>query len=212
MRWFHLLLVTTLLGAFVPTVNAEPAAGIEYIPLSPAQPTESGKNVEVIEFFWYRCPHCFRLEPDLSAWLKKKPKDVVFRRVPAVLSEPWAPLARAYYAMESLGLGEKLHERLFSAIHVEGKDMNNEGVLFAWMEAQGVNRQRFVDAYKSFAVSAKVNRARQMTREYGLEGVPTLVVDGRWRTDVSKAGGTHQALFTVVDHLIVKARKEHRLR
>jgi thiol:disulfide interchange protein DsbA len=208
MHWFRLLTALVVSFAFVPAVDAAINPGMEYIVLSPAQRTESGKNVEVTEFFWYRCPHCFRLEPDLNAWLKKKPRDVSFRRVPAILSEPWAPLARAYYALESLDLVDKLHDKLFDAIHVEGKDLNSEGALFAWVESQGVNRAKFVDAYRSFSVASKVNRARQMTRDYGLDGVPAIVVDGKWRTDVGKSGGTHQSLFTVVDELVARARKE----
>lgn len=187
--------------------RAEIVAGRDYLVLNPAQPTAAEGKVEVIEFFWYGCPHCYELHPYLKQWLKQKPQDVEFRYVPAVARESWVPGAKLFYTLEALGELERLNDRVYDAIHLEQVDLNDEGVLLDWMAKQGVDRRKFLDTYNSFAVQAKVAKARQMARDYRLRGVPTLVVDGKYLTSGTHAGSL-QGAVAVMDQLVRKARAE----
>lgn len=196
---FGLLLAT-------PAVQALEAVN-EYVALSPTLPVNVKKGqVEVLEFFWYRCPHCFHLEQDFEAWTKKQPKYVVVTRVPAILNSGWDVLAKAYYALEALGLHEKLHGDLFKAIHVQGMDMTTEQKFFDWAVTKGVDRAKLVDAYNSFGVDSKVMRAQQLGRDYKLHGVPAIAINGKYVTNVGMAG-SQPALFKVVDELIALEHK-----
>ena len=187
--------------------QAEPQLSKEFALVNPPQAVETGKKIEVLEIFWYGCPHCSDLEAPLSAWVKKLPGDVTFRRMPAIFRDNWAPMAKAYYTFEALNEVEKLHSALFHAIHTQGLDPTNETTLFDWVVKQGVDKKKFTDTYLSFAIQSKVLRAKQLTREYGITGVPSLIIDGKYVTSSSMTGG-HQGLFTTVDFLIAKARKE----
>jgi protein dithiol oxidoreductase (disulfide-forming) len=195
-----------LLG-LVATPAAAIDAGFDYAVLSPAQKTETRGKIEVIEFFWYKCPHCYQLDPNLDKWLKTLPKDVAFTRVPAVLSEPWLHMAKAYYAMEALGVADKLHRALFDAIHLEGQNLDSQDALAEWMGKHGVDKAGFLRTYNSFAVTAKANRAKQLTRSYRLSGVPTLAVQGRYTSSASMTG-SEAALFSTLDQLIEMVRKD----
>jgi protein dithiol oxidoreductase (disulfide-forming) len=199
------MLLTSLLP--VTAAHATAIEGFDYQVLSPEMGTDSGKKIEVAEFFWYRCPHCYHLEPGLNAWLKKQPKDVAIRRIPAVLNDSWAQLAKAYYAMEALGVAEKYHDALFKAIHEDGLDVTKDAILFDWAAKVGMDRKAFIAAYQSFGVQSKVMRANQLTRDSKITGVPTFVVDGTYATSESMTG-TEEGLFKTLDDLIVKVRKE----
>lgn len=181
--------------------------GKDYTLLNPPQPTESGNKVEVIEFFYYGCPHCFNLEPALEAWRKKLPADVAFRRVPGVFRDSWVPLTKLYYALEAMGLTEKLHGDVFNAIHVENTDLGTDKAIIDWVAKRGVDRNKFTATFNSFAVQNKAQRARAMTQSYGIQGVPTLVVDGKYVTSSGQAGG-HDGVMKTVDELIALARGE----
>lgn len=204
------LLMLTLLGiSAIPLAHADaahPVEGKDYQVISPELNTDSGNKIEVAEFFWYRCPHCFHLEPALNAWIKKQPKDVAIRRIPAVLNESWLPLAKAYYTLDLLGKIPALHDDVFNAIHVQNIDLNNPEILFNWAEKQGINRKTFVDTYNSFDVQSKAMRANQLTRDSKINGVPAFVVDGKYSTSVSMTG-SEDALFKTLDSLIAKVRK-----
>ncbi|MEW5789199.1 MAG: thiol:disulfide interchange protein DsbA/DsbL [Pseudomonadota bacterium] len=183
-------------------------AGKDYQELSPAQAVETKRGqIEILEFFWYRCPHCFELEPELSAWAKKQAKDVVIRRVPGILNPGWAALARAYYALEAIGQAERLHGDVFNAIHVQGMDLNPPERFFDWAVTKGVDRKQIADAYNSFAVNTKVMRAQQMTAAYKLNGVPAFAVNGKYVTSAYMAGSV-PAAFKVLDELIAQERKK----
>ena len=211
MRMRNLIMVcSVLIVALLPLSGANAAALLDtdYTILSPEIGTDSGNKIEVAEFFWYRCPHCFQLEPGLNAWLKKTPKDVAMRRIPAVLNASWMPLAKTYYAMEALGVAHKYHDDLFNAIHLDGLDVSKESNLFDWAAKVGMNRQAFIDAYQSFGVQSKVFRANQLTRDAHITGVPSFVVDGKYLTSESMTG-SEAGLFSTLDELIAKARKEH---
>jgi len=188
-----------LLTAFA--VQAEP-----WVELTTPQPTRDPAKVEVIEFFWYGCPHCYHAEPQVAAWRKHQPPSVEFIRVPAIFNQRWAVLGRAYYAMQQLKLGEDVHRALFDAIHRDNKNLNDEASLTEFFAAQGVPREKFKEAFNSFDVDGKVGRANQMTRAYGLEGVPTFIVNGKYRVDGTSAGSV-EAMFTALDQLVAQELK-----
>lgn len=180
----------------------------DYLEISPAQKTDVKKGqVEVLEFFWYRCPHCFDLEPELNAWAKKLPKDVVLRKVPGILQPGWANLARSYYALEALGVLDKLHGEVFNAIHVQGMDLNPPERFFDWAVTKGVDRKQIAEAYNSFAVNTKVMRAQQLTASYKLNGVPAFAVNGKFVTSAYMTGGV-PSMFKALDELIAQERKK----
>jgi thiol:disulfide interchange protein DsbA len=187
--------------------RAELELGKQYTLLSPAQPTESGKNVEVLEFFSYACPHCHDLEPVLNPWVKKLPGDVTFRRVPAVFSDKWLILARIFYAAEALGQLDRLHPAIFNAMHVDRLDLTNERTLLEWVGKNGMDSKKFMETYNSFAVQGKAQRAKQLTRSFAVAGVPALVVDGKYMTSASQTG-SNERLLPALDELIKKARQE----
>jgi thiol:disulfide interchange protein DsbA len=200
------------------TAAAQLLKGSHYELIDPPQPTESGKKIEVIEFFWYACPHCNNLQPPLRAWLKRKSADVEFRRIPAVLQDSWLQLARAYYAIEAMGLTDRLHHDLFAAIH-EQRTLDPKVLardpkpLFDWVASKGVDRQKFIDTYNSFAVTNRTQRAVELTRNYDIPYTPVLVVNGRYLTSPSMKGNNnadgslnYDKFFQNLDQLIAQAR------
>ncbi len=180
--------------------------GKDYIRLSTPQPTNDPGKIEVVEMFWYGCPHCYRLEPLMEKWLEDKPEDVEFIRIPAVFSPRWELLARAWYTAELLGVTDRIHKPLFDAIHKERRRFNNESTLRAFFIEHGVDAKDFDKTFKSFGVAAKVNRARELSRRYEIRGVPSLIVNGKYRTSATEAG-SHEAMLKVVDYLIEQERK-----
>lgn len=200
------LLLAAVLSLAGIAAQADIHAGKDYELVSPPQTVETGKKIEVLEIFSYACPHCFDLEADFNQWARQQPKDVEVRRLPAIFRDSWIPLAKVYYALETLGLTEKLHGEFFNAIHVKHVRFDDDNAVFDWVEKQGVNRKAFSDAYSSFAIQSKALRARQLSKAYGISGVPAIIVDGKYRAYVS-AGG-HAGLFATVDQLIRQARQE----
>lgn len=182
--------------------------GIHYETLAEVQPVSTGDKIEVLELFWYRCPHCNTLEVPLQKWLKNgKPQNAEYVAFPAVLSSRWEPEARAFYTMEALGILKELHGKLFYAIHSEHKSVSTAKALAEWVGEQGFSAQDVLDTYDSFAVNTKVNYAKTMTRKYGIQGVPAVIVDGKYRTSVSQAGD-FDTLFEVINFLVAKAATE----
>jgi thiol:disulfide interchange protein DsbA len=205
----RLLAMVWLIALGLPLVaSAEFLEGVEYVRI-PKQPVETGAKIEVREFFWYGCPHCYALEPSLEAWLKKIPKNTQFVRTPAVFNERWAVHARAYYAFESLGLIGKMHEPLFRALHQDKRPLFDVDSLAAFVVERGGDRKAFVDAYNSFGVATSVNRATQLGRAFGVQSVPTLFVDGQYMTNANIAGG-YDKVPQVLNFLIQKAAAERR--
>lgn len=203
-RLIAILGIASTLALTLPALATE--AGKDYLVISPAQPVDVKKGqVEVLEFFWYRCPHCFDLEPEVNAWAKKLPKGVIFKKVPGILNPSWAALARAYYALESVGMLEKLHGDVFNAIHVQGMDLNPPERFFDWAATKGVDRRQIADAYNSFAVNTKVMRAQQLTNAYRISGVPAFAVNGKFVTSAYMTG-SNATLFKALDELIAKER------
>lgn len=201
-------LVTALMVFFAAGLaQAQPAAGVEYRELATALPTDSPGKIEVVEFFWYGCPHCYTFEPVITPWLKKLPKDVHFRRIPAMFNDEWAKGARAYYALEAIGEVDRLHKALFDAVHTGSQlRVANEAALTEWLGKQGVDTKKFAAAYRSFSVEGKLKRAAQLTQAYKIEGVPTMAVNGKYVvvTDNIKS---FEHLLEITDSLIDKSRK-----
>jgi thiol:disulfide interchange protein DsbA len=179
--------------------------GIEYQRVVPAQQTTAKKGqVEVVELFWYGCPHCYRLEPDLKKWLKNKPENVVFRRVPAQMNPGWIVHAKLYYVAEILGVADKLHDAIFHEIQENHNMLDKEDAMAAFFVKHGISRQQFLKVYRSIGLRTRLAHGRGMGQRYGAHSVPTLIVNGKYRTNVTNAGGTHALLFKVIDELIQK--------
>jgi thiol:disulfide interchange protein DsbA len=188
--------------------QAQPKAGGDYQELSAPLPTDAANKIEVIEFFWYGCPHCYNFEPVLEPWAKKLPKDTQFRRIPAIFNETWGKAARAYYALEAIGESERLHKPLFDAVHLDTRlDVANEAALTAWLGKQGVDTKKFAAAYRSFSVEGKMKRAEQLTQAYKIDGVPAVAVNGRYVISASAAASREQ-LLAIADYLIDRTRKD----
>lgn len=198
--------VGLILALVAASAFAEIKEGRDYALLARIQPTDAKDKIEVTEFFWYGCPHCYDFEPVLSKWIKKLPKDVVFRRVHADFGR-WTPGAKLFYALDAIGEENRVHEALFDAIQKERIDYENLPTVADWLAKKGVDRKKFTEAYNSFSVNSKVQRAQQLTRSHGLNGVPSVVVGGKYLTTNIMAG-SFEALAAVMDELIVKARAD----
>lgn len=172
-----------------------------YVELNPPQMVESANKIEVVEFFWYGCIHCYNLEPKLETWLKTLPKDVEFRRVPAVLSERWAHDAAIFYAFDALGVLDKLHRPFFDAIHRDRLQTNNWPALSAWLQKQGVDPKKFETTVKSFGVQSKTKRAVRLTTDYRIDGTPAMAVHGRYTVPAA------DDMLQTVNQLVAAVRK-----
>ncbi len=202
MKLFRKLLFVSLLFCF-----GTAHAGKGFTQLDPAQPTESGKKIEVIEFFYYGCPHCYDLQKYLEAWLKKMPADVQFRYQPTAFDDNWARLARTYYALDALGLEPKWHEAVYEAVQNQNIDLGDEKNFVKWVAGRGIDAGKATAAWNAFSTQVAVSRAREITKSYGIDGTPSLIVDGKYLT----SPGITQSLpgtITVLDQLIARARAE----
>lgn len=187
------------------SVLARAQLGKDYTMIDPPQPTET-KKIEVREFFFYGCIHCFHLNPLLSAWEKTMPKDVQTVYVPAIFRDSWEPMARTYYALESLGQDHQLREPLYKAWNEDNNQLFEEGPIRDFVSSHGVDGAKFSAAYNSFAIQSKVVRAKQMIRSYAIDGTPTLVVDGKYKI----SGLQPEDTIRVLKEVIEMARKEHK--
>lgn len=196
--------------------QAQLTAGKDYQAITPPQPTPPGKNIEVLEFFWYACPHCYHLQPSLHAWLKNKPADVEFRSQPAAFDDSWTQLARTFYTIDTIGALDKLHPAVFEAIHKTKKLdpkllFKDPKTLFAWIGEQKQDVKKFTDVYNSFTVVSKTKRTVDITSAYGVSGTPSVAIDGRYLIAPSmvpmKANAVdYERFFKNVDQLIAMAR------
>lgn len=184
----------------------KPAEGTDYYVLDKPVAVEAppGK-IEVVEFFWYKCPHCNAFEPTLEAWSKKLPKDVVLRRVPVAFQDSFAPLQRLFYSLDAMGLTAKLHAKVFNAIHMERLNLEKGDAIIEWVAQQGVDKAKFVEQFASFSINSKATKATQLQNAYRVEGVPALGVAGRVYTDGQIAKSMDRAL-QVVDALVADLR------
>lgn len=201
-----MLLFSTL--SFNQVTIAAPQLGQEFDAVAQTIPTDDPKKIEVMEIFWYGCSHCFQMEQPLNAWLKNKPADVNFKRIPGIPNASWAPMAQVYFTMESLGITDNLHSKLFHAIHKE-KSLNpaNQKAALDWLVANsGMDRSKVEETFNSFTVNTNMKRAAQIFRSSGATGVPSLVIDGKYITSGTMAGGNAQAL-QVTDYILNNIRE-----
>jgi thiol:disulfide interchange protein DsbA len=208
------LSVNKLLGAvmMLAAFNAaavEPQIGNQFDKTAQVIATDNPNKIEVTELFWYGCIHCYQMDPALNAWVKKLPADVVFKRIPGLPRPDWAPMAKAFYALEDLKLVEKLHTPLFEAVHKQ-RTLNptNEAATIDWITKQsGLDKKKVEEAFKSFSMNNKLNRAAQYFRASGATGVPSLIIDGQFITSSTMAGGNEAAL-QVADYIITNIRAD----
>jgi thiol:disulfide interchange protein DsbA len=181
--------------------------GKDYNRLDKPQAADAGAGkIEVIEFFWYSCPHCNAFEPTLANWIKNAPKDVVVHRMPVAFNDSFAPQQRLYFTLETLNLLDSMHVKVFQAIHVDKQALNTDASIQAWAEKQGVDKTKFAETYKSFGMASKLRRAVQLQNDFKVEGVPSLGIAGRFYTDGSMAGSMERAL-QVTEALLAQVRQ-----
>ncbi len=219
MRFIQHLLAVATLSLFAATAGASPTApvnGTDYRTLDKAQQTDSGKKVEVTEFFWYSCPHCSALEPALEAWVKKQGDKISFKRVPVAFRDSFIPQQKLFYSLEALGLVDSLHAKVFRAIHVERQPLDTDKQIASFIAKQGVDAKKFAEVYNSFGIQSKVQRATQLQAAYKVDGVPMIAIDGRYITSPSILGASlgnrpeailHDATLQVMDWLVTKSAK-----
>jgi len=198
------ILLTIILSAMAVASAAVPA-GFQHVAETTTPPNPA--RIQVIDFFWYGCPYCNLFEPQLESWLTGKPDDVDFIRIPAVIRPGWSNLARAYYTAEALGVVDRLHTRFFAAIHKEDQDLEDMDKLAAIFAEQGIERARFEKAFYSDEVNREVQEAAVLTRRYGIDSVPAIVVNGQYRTDPVLAGGASRILDAV--NAAIAAEQQH---
>jgi len=202
--------LTGLLLVLSTHVMAEsPQSGDQFDAVAQIIPTDNPAKIEVLEIFWYGCIHCYQMEAPLNAWVKKQASDVYFKRMPGLPNASWAPMAKAFYAMETLGVSEKLHTLLFEAIHKQ-KTLNptDEKAAIEWVtQKSGLDKLKVEQAFKSFTINTNLNRAAQTFRASGATGVPSLIIDGKYITSSTMSGGNANAL-KVADYIIENVRKD----
>jgi thiol:disulfide interchange protein DsbA len=200
-RFAAFVFAVLLLAPALALAQGKPA----YTELKPPLPVDNDGRIQVLEFFWYGCIHCYNLEPTVEKWEKTLPKDVEFRRVPAIFNDRWALDAQIFYAFEALGVLDKLHRPFFDAIHRDHLRTDNQQALAEWLQKQGVDPKKFNDVMKSFGVQSKTRRAAQLTAAYKIDGTPELAVQGRY-TVSAEQGRTQQGMFDAVDYLVEQLR------
>ncbi|MBM3367295.1 MAG: thiol:disulfide interchange protein DsbA/DsbL [Betaproteobacteria bacterium] len=200
------LMAAIALTAFLPAMARSQQPGTDYTVLKPELPVETPGKIEVVEFFWYGCPACFKIEPLLEAWTPKLQPDTVFRRIPAVFNDRWAVDAAIYYTLEAMSLSDKLHKPLFDAIHKDRLRTDSGAALSQWLQRNGVDLKKFEEMSESFGVQSKVRRAAQLGAAYRIEGTPTLAVQGRYVVTIEQAR-TFERMVEIADHLVGVARK-----
>jgi thiol:disulfide interchange protein DsbA len=212
-------------GSAPAAAPAEPKEGVQYLVLPTSLNLDAGSAaprgaVEVTEFFAYYCPHCYAFEPLLAAWVKKQGANIVFRRVHVPRDPSVLPQQRLFYTLESMGLLDQYHDKVFSAMHVERLRLANDEQVFDWAAKAGIDRARFVDTYRSFGVQAKLRRAGQMVEDYRVNYWPLVAIDGRFITSPSQANegvteartetGQQQVALQVMDYLVAKAKADRK--
>jgi len=199
------LIFLLLMISSVASHAADYTEGVNYKKITP-QPTDTGSKIEVLEFFWYGCPHCYAFEPYINAWKKTKPANVEFVRVPAIFRPDWEVQARAYYALSNMGVVEELHEKIFNAIHKNRKRLNKKNLITDFVVENGVDRKKFEAEYSSFSVDSMVRKAKKKQTAYKIQGVPSVAVNGKYLTSGSMSG-SYENLIKIIDYLVAKESK-----
>ena len=182
-------------------------AGDPYTRIIPAQPTQAEGKIEVVEVFWYGCPHCYDFEPHVEKWLESKPEDVEFRRMPGIFNKSWIPHAKAYFTAEKLGVLDKTHRALFNALHKEHKRIFTESELKDFFISKGIDGDEFTRVFNSSEIETKFKQAFVMGQRYKITGVPAVIINGKYMTSGSLAG-SYENLLKTIDDLVDKERGE----
>jgi thiol:disulfide interchange protein DsbA len=200
------LMVVSLFGLTAQAADNVPLEpGKTYVQLDSQVPVQVPGKIEVVEMFWYGCPHCYAFEPVINPWIEKLPADVHFIRIPAMFGGPWDAHGQLFITLDTMGVEKQVHAAVFNAIQKEGKRLTDKDAMADFVATQGVDKQKFLETFDSFAVKGKIAQYKQLAQKYGISGVPTLIVNGKYRFDVGSAGGEEQAL-NVADQLIAKER------
>jgi protein dithiol oxidoreductase (disulfide-forming) len=211
-RAFNAVSAATAVFAAITPGIARPQGGFvegtHYVRLNQPAPTPAGDKIDVIEFFWYGCPHCNAFEPMLEPWARRLPGDTAFRRVPvAFRDEPFVAHQRIFYALEALGQVAAMHAKVFYAIHRERQRLDKPAEIQGFMTRNGIDGAKFLDAYNSFGVQTKARQAQRLSEQYKIDGVPSIGVNGRYWTSGTLAGGS-EGMLAAADFLIARARAE----
>ena len=206
----NLILSAALVSASLFGMSAQAAdvpleAGKTYVELSNAVPVAAPGKIEVVELFWYGCPHCYSFEPVVNPWAEKLPADVNFVRIPAMFGGPWDAHGQMFLTLEAMGVENKVHAAVFNAIQKEGKRLTDKNDMADFLATQGVDKDKFLATFDSFAIKGQIVKAKELAKKYEISGVPTMVVNGKYRFDLGTAGGPEQTL-NVADQLIAKER------
>ena len=199
------LVSASLFGMSVQAADVPLEAGKTYVELSNAVPVAAPGKIEVVELFWYGCPHCYSFEPVVNPWAEKLPADVNFVRIPAMFGGPWDAHGQMFLTLEAMGVENKVHAAVFNAIQKEGKRLTDKNDMADFLATQGVDKDKFLATFDSFAIKGQIVKAKELAKKYEISGVPTMVVNGKYRFDLGTAGGPEQTL-NVADQLIAKER------
>jgi thiol:disulfide interchange protein DsbA len=200
MKKLFLILVLMIQAATVAAADIK--EGVHYKAIA-EQPTDTGDKIEVLEFFWYGCPHCYAFEPYIKAWKQNKPANVEFVRVPALFRPDWEVQARTYYALQNMGLIEDIHGKIFDHLHKDKKKLDSKEQMIDFLVSNGVDKAKFLAQYESFDVVSKVRKAKNKQNEYRIGGVPTVAVNGKYMTSGSMAG-SYGNMVKIIEYLVAK--------
>ena len=199
------LVSASLFGMSAQAADVPLVAGETYVELSNPVPVAQPGKIEVVELFWYGCPHCYSFEPVINPWAEKLPADVHFVRIPAMFGGPWDAHGQMFLTLEAMGVENKVHSAVFNAIQKEGKRLTDKNDMADFLATQGVDKDKFLATFNSFAIKGQISKAKELAKKYEVSGVPTMIVDGKYRFDRGTAGGPEEAL-NVADQLIAKER------
>ncbi|WLH84947.1 thiol:disulfide interchange protein DsbA/DsbL [Pseudomonas sp. FP2338] len=199
------LVTASLFGMTAQAADVPLEAGKTYVELATPVPVSEPGKIEVVELFWYGCPHCYAFEPTINPWAEKLPSDVNFRRIPAMFGGPWDAHGQLFLTLEAMGVEHKVHNAVFNAIQKEGKRLTKPDDMADFVATQGVDKDKFLATFNSFAIQGQIKQAKELAQKYGVQGVPTMIVNGKYRFDLGTTGGPEQTL-NVADQLIAKER------
>ena len=199
------LVSASLFGMSAQAADVPLVAGETYVELSNPVPVAQPGKIEVVELFWYGCPHCYSFEPVINPWAEKLPADVHFVRIPAMFGGPWDAHGQMFLTLEAMGVENKVHSAVFNAIQKDRKPLTKPDEMADFLATQGVDKDKFLATFNSFAIKGQISKAKELAKKYEVSGVPTMIVDGKYRFDLGTAGGPEQAL-NVADQLIAKER------
>jgi thiol:disulfide interchange protein DsbA len=199
------LVTASLFGMTAQAADVPLEAGKTYVELTNPVPVSVPGKFEVVELFWFGCPHCYAFEPTINPWVEKLPSDVNFKRIPAMFGGPWDAHGQLFLTLEAMGVEHKVHNAVFEAIQKQGKRLTKPEEMADFVATQGVDKDKFLATFNSFAIQGQIKQAKELAQKYGVQGVPTLIVNGKYRFDLGTAGGP-EAVLNVADQLIAKER------